>query len=64
MASDDGHGHHIGRSTYRWFHDHVQSIYCDPLIARCFLPFGGERGVSKRSTQGGVFQVVTETKSL
>lgn len=31
------------RRWYRWWYDHVQSVYYDALMVWCFLPFGGER---------------------
>jgi demethylmenaquinone methyltransferase/2-methoxy-6-polyprenyl-1,4-benzoquinol methylase len=31
------------RRLYRWWYDHVQSLYYDLLMLWCFLPFGGER---------------------
>lgn len=33
----------ISRKTYKWFYNHVHSLYYNPLMTWCFLPFGGEK---------------------
>jgi ubiquinone/menaquinone biosynthesis C-methylase UbiE len=33
----------MNKRAYKWFYDHIHSVYYDLLMKYCFLPAGGER---------------------